>query len=277
MNNQGIYMNNPDNYRSLDFALECVSMTKLGGQWNRQLLTGNFYRLYRNDAPGAGVVYNRRKHEITPDAIYILPPNCNLRTYCDNPEARQLYIHFELPRYDCAEPLNCIALDEELRRLSDRLIAGITSGEPREFNAITAFALCGAALTRLPAAALTMRPLNYPVARVCAYLRNNLALPHEMSELARIARIPAGEFSRRFREATGCTPYRYLTNMRYERAEQLLSSGNISIDEICSEIGIRDRFHFSRCFKRRYGHPPAAYRKLLLGNRLEPQSSNLPD
>ena len=154
MNIYGKDMKNPSYCRNLSLSLECVSMTKLGGQWNRQLLTGNFFRLYRNDAPGTGVVFNRRRHEILPDAIYVLPPNCNVRTYCENPDARQLYIHFELPRCGCATPLNRIGLDPELRRISDRLIDGITCGRADETIAVAALALwCAPSIIRSSASA----------------------------------------------------------------------------------------------------------------------------
>ena len=33
-----------------------------------------------------------------------------------------------------------------------------------------------------------------------------------------------------------------------------------AIDEICEYVGVRDRFHFSRMFKSRYGLSPGRYR-----------------
>ena len=63
-----------------------------------------------------------------------------------------------------------------------------------------------------------------------------------------------------FRKYTGTTPYQYLLHLRYSRAASLLEMGNCTIDEICDIIGVRDRFHFSRTFKKLYGSAPAAYR-----------------
>ena len=42
---------------------------------------------------------------------------------------------------------------------------------------------------------------------------------------------------------------------------RLLEEGELSIDDICETVGVKDRFHFSRMFKRLHGLSPAAYRR----------------
>ena len=49
--------------------------------------------------------------------------------------------------------------------------------------------------------------------------------------------------------------------MSKTNAARLLEERRLSIDEISEAVGIRDRFHFSRTFKRLYGCTPAAYRR----------------
>ncbi|MEV7025428.1 helix-turn-helix domain-containing protein, partial [Kitasatospora sp. NPDC093558] len=68
-------------------------------------------------------------------------------------------------------------------------------------------------------------------------------------ELARAARMPAGQLSREFRLAYGASPYGYLTARRVERAVALLLGGG-SVDSAgvwsavgCATPGVfRDRF-----------------------------------
>ena len=48
---------------------------------------------------------------------------------------------------------------------------------------------------------------------------------------------------------------------RYNYAAQLLKNSNLSIETICEASGVKDRFHFSRQFKKFFGMAPAAYRR----------------
>ena len=88
-------------------------------------------------------------------------------------------------------------------------------------------------------------------------LRNDIGI----EELAARARMAPNAFLRQFRGITGSTPYQYLLQLRYSYASQLLESQAFSIDEICELVGVKDRFHFSRRFKKLYGAPPALYRR----------------
>ena len=75
------------------------------------------------------------------------------------------------------------------------------------------------------------------------------------------AGLTANYFLRHFQTVTGVSPGRYLRRLRYDNAARMLSEGSLSIEQICQEIGVKDRFHFSREFKRYFGEPPAQYRK----------------
>ena len=48
---------------------------------------------------------------------------------------------------------------------------------------------------------------------------------------------PPAHFSRRFRAAYSETPYSYLMTRRIERAKALLRRGDLSVTEVCFEVG----------------------------------------
>ena len=75
--------------------MDSVGYVRLGKFWNSVILGGHYWRLYYNDDYGAGVYVGRRKVELKPDRIYLLPPNCDLETWCTG-EPVQLYLHFEM-------------------------------------------------------------------------------------------------------------------------------------------------------------------------------------
>ena len=101
----------------------------------------------------------------------------------------------------------------------------------------------------------------------------------DIPALAARAGFAPNAFIRRFREVTGRTPHQYLLNLRYIQAARLLESTDLGIDEIIAEIGVRDRFHFSRTFKRFYGTPPAAFRasRRYFAPEAETGSGSAPD
>ena len=69
-----------------------------------------------------------------------------------------------------------------------------------------------------------------------------------------------GHFSRSFRAAYGETPYSYLMTRRIERAKALLRRGDLSVTEVCFEVGCTSLGSFSSRFTELVGESPSAYR-----------------
>jgi AraC-like DNA-binding protein len=86
------------------------------------------------------------------------------------------------------------------------------------------------------------------------------ARPLEVAELARAALMSTAHFSRRFRAAYGETPYAYLMTRRIERAKALLRRGDLSVTEVCLEVGCTSLGSFSARFAELVGETPTAYR-----------------
>src|SRR6201999_4572979 len=86
------------------------------------------------------------------------------------------------------------------------------------------------------------------------------ARPLDVSELARAALMSTAHFSRQFRAAYGETPYAYLMTRRIERAQALLRRGDLSVTEVCLEVGCTSLGSFSARFTDLVGETPTAYR-----------------
>jgi AraC-like DNA-binding protein len=84
--------------------------------------------------------------------------------------------------------------------------------------------------------------------------------PLDVAALARAALMSTAHFSRRFRAAYGETPYSYLMTRRIERAKALLRGGDLSVTEVCLEVGCTSLGSFSASFTRMVGETPTAYR-----------------
>lgn len=86
------------------------------------------------------------------------------------------------------------------------------------------------------------------------------ARPLDVAALARAALMSPAHFSRRFRAAYGETPYAYLMTRRIERAKALLRRGDLSVTEVCLEVGCTSLGSFSARFTELVGETPTAYR-----------------
>lgn len=84
--------------------------------------------------------------------------------------------------------------------------------------------------------------------------------PLDVPALARTALMSPAHFSRRFRETYSETPYSYLMTRRIERAQELLRRGDLSVTEVCFEVGCISLGSFSSRFKELVGETPSAYR-----------------
>ena len=115
-------------------------------------------------------------------------------------------------------------------------------------------------MTTSPAAAQHLRDLAL-LRRVRDRIDREYAQPLDVEALARDAHMSAGHFSRQFRLAYGESPYSYLMTRRIERAMALLRRGDLSVTEICFEVGCASLGTFSTRFTELVGMPPSAYRR----------------
>ena len=101
--------------------------------------------------------------------------------------------------------------------------------------------------------------------RVRDRIDREYAQPLNVESLARSAHMSAGHLSRRFRLAYGESPYSYLMTRRIERAMALLRRGDLSVTEICFEVGCSSLGTFSTRFSELVGVPPSVYRGRAAG------------
>ncbi|MBK6768131.1 MAG: helix-turn-helix transcriptional regulator [Ardenticatenales bacterium] len=97
--------------------------------------------------------------------------------------------------------------------------------------------------------------------RVRDRIDREYAQPLDVEALARGVNMSAGHLSRQFRIAYGEPPYSYLMTRRIERAMALLRRGDLSVTEVCFEVGCSSLGTFSTRFTELVGVPPSVYRR----------------
>ena len=97
--------------------------------------------------------------------------------------------------------------------------------------------------------------------RVRDRIDREYAQPLDVEALARGVHMSAGHLSREFKAAYGESPYSYLMTRRIERAMALLRRGDLSVTEVCFEVGCSSLGTFSTRFAELAGVPPSTYRR----------------
>lgn len=121
-----------------------------------------------------------------------------------------------------------------------------------------------APMTERPAAAPHLRDLAR-LRRVRDRIDREYARPLDVEALARDAHLSAGHLSRGFKLAFGESPYSYLMTRRIERAMALLRRGDLSVTDVCFEVGCGSLGTFSTRFTELVGVPPSVYRLQAAG------------
>jgi AraC family transcriptional regulator len=97
--------------------------------------------------------------------------------------------------------------------------------------------------------------------RVRCYIEDNLCLDINARDLAGIAQLSTSHFFRAFRQSFGEAPRSYLMRRRILRAQELMSTSQLSLQDIARDCGIGDQPHFTRVFRRVTGMNPNAWRR----------------
>jgi transcriptional regulator GlxA family with amidase domain len=99
-----------------------------------------------------------------------------------------------------------------------------------------------------------------------AWMLENLARPISLTTMADRANMSARTLVRRFREQTGTTPMHWLVGARVRRAQELLETTHMSIDQIASAVGFESAASLRQHFSKIVGLSPRGYRRSFGGD-----------
>ncbi len=100
-----------------------------------------------------------------------------------------------------------------------------------------------------------------PLGSLLTWMIDHLDEPLTVDRLAGLATMSPRTFARRFRQATGTTPLRWLHHQRVVRAQELLEVTHLTIDAIAGRVGFGNAANLREHFHRTVGTTPSAYRQ----------------
>lgn len=102
--------------------------------------------------------------------------------------------------------------------------------------------------------------MDHRVQKVIALLEKNLHHQLSLGHLAQAANLSRWRLCHLFKSEVGVPPAQYLKSIRMRKARELLETTPLSVKQILARVGARDKSHFERDFKKKYGLTPAQYR-----------------
>lgn len=99
------------------------------------------------------------------------------------------------------------------------------------------------------------------VQKTCRYLLGHLAVNHTLENLAQKMATNRNMLAVSFRKVLGLGVFAWLREQRMKKAKVLLKSTDMSIQQICFEVGYNDPANFSTAFKGCFKLAPSQYRK----------------
>jgi transcriptional regulator GlxA family with amidase domain len=99
------------------------------------------------------------------------------------------------------------------------------------------------------------------VARAQRAMQQSLQQGFDLGALARRLAVSERTLNRRFKQATGAAPLRYLQLLRVDVAKWLFETRDLTVDAVGARVGYGDLSTFRRLFKRETGLSPRDYQR----------------
>lgn len=97
------------------------------------------------------------------------------------------------------------------------------------------------------------------IAAAQKYISEHLAEPLTVNAIAEQVSLSPSAFSHLFREVTGRSPYKFVKEMRLDRARKLLVEERLCVTNVSHAVGYASVSHFIKEFRTRFGTTPRDY------------------
>lgn len=193
-------------------------------------------------------------------------------------DGQRCAVHWQhLPEFDARYPK--VNVDCHLYEVGERVItcAGLTASLDLVMNLVRvdlgadiASQLCNHHVVEQvrPSRHRQRRPdissieINNPrIAAAIAIMKKNLAPPLPLVQLAKRMGMSRRQVERLFELEGQQAPARFYLHVRLEKAQKLLQKTDLPIVDIGRECGFISASHFSKCYRKRFGHSPKRERE----------------
>ncbi|MBQ8408076.1 MAG: helix-turn-helix domain-containing protein [Clostridia bacterium] len=119
-----------------------------------------------------------------------------------------------------------------------------------------------------PAVSNGIKLNNGLVEEICAYLSENVYDRVTLKMLTERFHFGKSYLCEQFKHVKGVSVMNYYLELKLTEAKRLLREESLPIHEIAEQLGFESPEYFSRYFKKRVGHSPKAFRKMLINDSI---------
>jgi transcriptional regulator GlxA family with amidase domain len=101
------------------------------------------------------------------------------------------------------------------------------------------------------------------------WLRAHLTEPITLADIAEHASLSTRSLNRRFRSQTGTTPIQWLIRQRLHRAQELLETTGLAVEQVAAASGFGTAIAMRQHFNRTLGTSPQLYRRTFRAGRAQ--------
>lgn len=219
---------------------------------------------------GLTILVDGVAHDLQPGEGLLIPPGAVREPWCRRRAPGYLVLIFEALGLDLQALVGQVvatpaALGDDLRALIAELQAPRGGESPHLIQALVVRLLVGhLRQVRSGGHAPAARDVTAGAEVAMAaerFLAANLHRTVTRAEVAAAVRLSEPHLARVFRAATGRAVLERLTEMRLERAKELLLETPASVGEVAGRVGFASFSHFTRIFRRQVGMVPSDYRR----------------
>ena len=232
--------------------LDCMlrSMDKFGLEKGKQPTDALFYVL----EGGFDLTVNGKTVSIKPNDLVAFPKNISFERRITS----QLKFYYIKAVFEKDLPCGILPVKNKMRLLSTfafMLEASKNSKEYAEYFLNDVFMQISAE------EAFVSQPKNPLVEEIIQFFKENLKEKISLNLLTNKFRISKSGIIELFKNSTGITPIKYLSNLRLKEAEELLITSDLSLTEISDICGYDNAFYLSNAFKKEKGESPKFFRE----------------
>ncbi len=249
----------------LDIRLRDHGYAVLQAGWKYPRTALPLSRIYFSKTDGGVIEYGNREIFVKPGYAYLLPANFRFG-YRVEKTWEKLFVHFVIMRrdgYDMLTELNKICFLELGLQAVDSLMEMYSSNDT---SSAFAFKYKIYETVNLMLEKENFRPkkeISYSplVENVIDYVQSHLSVKLSIAEIAANSFISESLVSKRFKDEYGITLGKYIDDLVFFTAQNMLVETNLPISTISEKLGFCDQFYFSRRFRQFAGVSPRYYRK----------------
>lgn len=104
------------------------------------------------------------------------------------------------------------------------------------------------------------------VDEICDYMQQNIYGRLTLDDLTEKFHFGKSFLCAQFKKITGSSPINFYLDLKLTEAKRLLREDDLTVTEIAEMLGFESHEYFSRYFKKRVGHSPRDFKKLLISD-----------